>query len=79
MMNAKIKVYDRSKYDAENVKVAEVEYRDIIGYKVERIEAAEILAAGFDETDEYNEYLILTFENGETATFRNSHVDMFRI
>lgn len=79
MMNAKIKVYDRCKYDAESVKVAEVEYKNIIGYKVETIEAAEILAAGFDEVDEYNEYLTLTFENGETATFRNSHVDMFRI
>ena len=34
---------------------------------------------GFDTVDEFEEYLILTFENGETSTFRNSHVDLFRI
>lgn len=37
----------------------------------------EILDKGFDEVDEKGEYLILTFENGETSTFRNSLVDMF--
>lgn len=33
---------------------------------------------GFDEPDEYNEYLSLWLEGGGTATFRNSHVDLFQ-
>lgn len=76
-MKVLIKVYDNSKFNTNSKKVAEVEY-DVTKYEVKEIPADEILKE-FDETDEYNEYLILTLANGETSTFRNSHVDMFRI
>ena len=38
-------------------------------------DAAQIEADGL--VDEYHEYLVLEFVDGDTATFRNSHVDMF--
>ena len=76
MMNVKIKVYNGVKYNLENEKVAEVEYNNIRGYEV----VTEIgLETDENSRDEYNEYLIITLEDGETATFCNSHVDMFRI
>lgn len=79
MMNVKVKVYDQSKYNTESQKIAEVEYQNIKGYEVKIIEDEEIYNMGFDDVDEYKEYLILTTENGETSTFRNSLVDLFRI
>jgi hypothetical protein len=77
-MKVKVKVYDGVKYWDGTEKVAEVEY-DIKDYEVKQISDEEIAAMGFDTVDEFEEYLILTFENGETSTFRNSHVDLFRI
>ena len=78
MMNVKVKVYDQSKYNAESKQVAEVEYRNIKAFEVKVIEDEEIFNMGFDEVDEDKEYLILTTEDGETSTFRNSLVDLFR-
>lgn len=75
-MKVIVKVYNGVKYDAESEKIAEVTY-NVKGFEVKEIPANEILKE-FDETDEYNEYLILTMADGETATFRNSHVDLFR-
>lgn len=77
-MKVKVKVYDGVKYCDGTKKVAEVEY-DINDYEVKYISDDEIATMGFDTVDEFGEYLILTFENGETSTFCNSHVDLFRI
>ena len=76
-MKVKVKVYDGIKYNENSKKMAEVEY-NVTRFEVKEIPATKILKV-FDETDEYNEYLILTLANGETATFRNSHVDLFKI
>lgn len=78
-MKIKVKVYDQCKYNKESKKVAEVEYNDVKKASVENISDAEIFGMGFDDVDEFGEYFIMVFENGETATFRNSHIDAFRI
>ena len=79
MMNATVKVYDGIKYKASSKKIAEVEYPNIQGYEVVAGDKATQIGNETDEAsrDEYNEYLIITLENGETTTFCNSHVDMF--
>ena len=81
MMNVKVKIYNGAKYEASNEKVAEVEYNNIRGYEVVTGDRATKIGLETDKNsrDEYNEYLIITLENGETSTFCNSHVDMFII
>ena len=78
-MNAKIKVYDICKYKADSKKVAEVIYRNIKGYEVVTGDRATEIGNTTDyaSRDEYNEYLVIILNDGDTATFCNSHVDMF--
>ena len=78
LMKVKLKVYDGVKYWDGTQKVAEVNY-DIQGYEVKQIPDEEIVAMGFDTVDEFEEYLILTLKSGETSTFCNSHVDLFKL
>lgn len=78
---AKVYIYDECKYKADTEvleNAREVIYEGIksweivTGNDVEEIEASGLV-------DDYHEYLVLNFENGDSATFRNSYVDMFRI
>ena len=62
MMNVKVKLYNGVKYNLENEKVAEVEYNNIRGYEVVTGDRATEIGL---ETDEYNEYLVITLDNGE--------------
>ena len=81
-MKFKVKVYDEVKYSPLSEKVAEIEYDGVKGFDVVSDPATvEEIESGADGSciDEYHEYLILYFENGETSTFRNSHVDLFKI
>mgnify|MGYP001109356445 FL=1 len=41
------------------------------------IQAAEIMAMGFDETDPHDQYVIVKDRDGAESTFRNSYVDIF--
>ena len=74
-----VKVYDGVKYDIKSEVTNRVEY-NIEGYKVVSggAEAEAIESEYGNDLDEFHEYLVLDLGNGETATFRNSHVDMFR-
>ena len=80
-MKLKVKVYNGVKYEASSEKVAEVEYTNVRGYEVVTGDRATKIGLETDENsrDPFNEYLVITLENGEASTFRNSHVDMFII
>lgn len=75
-----VKVLSGCKYNESVETVKTVEYKGIISWDIiEGGEEAEEIESMTDESweDEYHEYLVLNFKNGDTATFRNSHVDMF--
>ena len=78
-MDIKVKIYNGIKYNRESRKVAEVVYKNIVGYEVVTGERATEIGLETDDIsrDEYNEYLIITLEDGEKATFCNSRVDIF--
>ena len=80
-MDVKVKIYNGVKYDKDSEKVAEVEYTNLHSFEVVCGERATKIGLETDENsrDEFNEYLVITLEDGETSTFCNSHVDLFRI
>ena len=80
MMNVKLKIYNGVKYNPQNKIIGEIEF-SIKGYKVLSGRKATKLGKQKDEKsrDKYNEYLIITLDNGEKLTFCNSLVDMFII
>lgn len=78
-VRVEVRVYDTCKYEPTS-KVERSIKLWIKGHEVKQISDEDILKET-DESglDEYHEYLILYTTDGNTSTFRNSHVDMFLI
>ena len=76
-----VEVYSECKYTAP----AEIFENSIkVNYSIENWEIvtgedAREIEAEMDEVDDHHEYLVLHLMDGDTATFRNSYVDMFRV
>ena len=74
----KIEMYKNTKYDQYEPDV-KIEYKGVTSWDIiEGGEEAEAIEAETDgnSIDEYHEYLILHLASGETATYRNSHIDL---
>jgi hypothetical protein len=74
----KLYIHEATKYEAPEDDEIEVKYTGVKAWSIIEggKEAEEIEATG-DMIDENHKYLVLHFEDGSEATFRNSHVDMF--
>lgn len=78
-VKVELKIYDSCKYEPTSESKYKVQY-NINAYEVKKIVKEEILKETDESAlDEYDEYLILYLDDGETSTFRNSHVDMYLI
>ena len=78
MMNLNVKFYDGIKYEVTSKKTAEFIYKNVVKLEIKVISDEEIFEEGFDTVDENKEYAIMTYADGTTSTFRNSHIDIFR-
>ena len=79
-MRINIKLYDRNKYEEDSKVIASVDLTGIASVVVREIPESEILKETDGScVDDYNKYTILTFNNGETSTYRHCYVDVFRV
>lgn len=77
-----IEIHEEIKYtDTCREDLPRVQFSDVTHWEVVNGEAAKLIESETDGSciDDYHEYLVLHFANGETSTFRNSYVDMFII
>ena len=72
-----IGITDKCKYMPTAKKRFELQ-QTITGFEVRHMEPEETHTSE-DSIDEYNEYLVLIYTDGEESTFRNSHTDLFKI
>lgn len=78
-MTLLVRIYEGIKYNTTEIP-GEVIYKDVDRYEINVIPKERIM----EETDgscidEFNEYLVIYFGDGKTATFRRHHVDVFQI
>lgn len=80
----KLEVYENCKYNAKSLEdlgeIRKVICTGVIAWDLIEggIEADEIESeSDASSIDEFHEYLVLHFADGQTSTYRNSHVDMF--
>jgi hypothetical protein len=80
-MKVKLRLYDKCKYDNDRKKIGDYEY-EVSGYL--HVNGGSIAKQIESETDgnsidDFHEYLVLEFKDGNTSTFRYSYCDMFRL
>lgn len=76
-----IEIHESIKYSMDSIVSKVQRYENVTEWEIVSAKDAEMLEKETDGSciDDLHEYLVLHFEDGNTATFRNSYVDMFRV
>lgn len=76
-----VEIHKTVKYFDSAENLDRIGYTDAVAWEVVTGKAAAKIEAESDGSciDDFHEYLIIYFADGETSTFRNSYVDMFII
>ena len=74
MIEVEVKVFDMIKF-SPNKKIIQDETYQVEKYEVKKIPVDEI--EDRESVDEFNHYLILTFEDGSTKRFKSSHCHFY--
>lgn len=72
----KVFVYNDNKYTGNVTEEKEVIYTGLTAWDIVDGEDANEIEKDTDCIDDFHEYLVLHFNDGSLATFRNSYVDM---
>ena len=73
-----VMIYEDDKYSVVgDLETKVVHYKGCTGFTVLDGDEGKEYSNKFGADDEHDEYLILHFSDGDHASFRNSHVDLF--
>ena len=79
-MKVDVRIYDKCKYEKDSKVYTNATITNVRSIAVKSVPKRVMLNyTDFDGIDDYDEYLVITYNTGETSTFRNSHVDVFRV
>lgn len=83
VFTAHIEIYNGCKYDKESGVIELAKYSNIKEWEIVTEDDANEIEKELErrniELDRYHEYLVLHLTDGNTATFKNSCVEMFKV
>lgn len=77
-MKVDVRIYDKCKYEKDSKVYINVTITNVRSILVKNVPKRVMLNyTDSDGIDDYDEYLVITYNTGDTSIFRSSYVDVF--